>query len=48
MNAPQTPYSVVKEGTVTLDMGQDVTVAKLWIFLGYQNNPHHILYRIYK
>ena len=43
MNAPQTPYSVVKEGTVTLDMGQDVTVAKLWDFLGYQNNPTYYI-----
>lgn len=28
---------------MTLDMGQDVTVAKLWDFLGYQNNPTYYI-----
>lgn len=43
MNAPQTGYSVVKEGTITLDMGADVNVAKLWDFLGYENNPKYYI-----
>ncbi len=43
MNAPQTGYSAVKEGAITLDMGADVTVAKLWDFLGYKNNPTYYI-----
>lgn len=43
MDAPQTGYSAVKEGAITLDMGADVTVAKLWDFLGYKNNPTYYI-----
>lgn len=43
MKAPVTEYSVVKNGAVTLDMGQEVTVAKLWDFLGYENNPKYYI-----
>lgn len=41
MSAPETGYSVVKEGTVLLDMGKETQVAKMWDYLGYQNNPQY-------
>ncbi len=43
MSAPVTTYSVVKQGAITLDFGKDVSVTKMWDFLGYQNNPHYIV-----
>ena len=41
MSAPETNYSVAKQGEIVLDMGQDVTVSKMWDFLGYKNNPKY-------
>lgn len=43
MTAPQTPYSVVTQGAVVADLGQDTSVGKLHNFLGYQNNPKYYL-----
>lgn len=43
MSAPETEYSVVKDGVVTLDMGKEVTVSKLWDFLGYENNSKYYI-----
>lgn len=43
LSAPQTPYSVVTEGAVVADLGQDTYVGKLNNFLGYQNNPKYYL-----
>ncbi len=43
MNAPKSDYSLVKQGAVTLDMGAEVNVAKLWDFLGYKNNPTYYI-----
>lgn len=41
MHAPETGYSVVKEGEIQLDFGEQKQIATLWDFLGYQNNPHY-------
>lgn len=43
MDAPETTYSPYKEGEIILDMGEEVTIASLWDYLGYQNNPHYDL-----
>lgn len=43
LSAPQTEYSVVAQGAVVADLGQDTYVAKLNNFLGYQNNPKYYL-----
>lgn len=43
MNAPKSEYSLVKQGAITLDMGAEVNVAKLWDFLGYKNNPTYYI-----
>ncbi len=43
MSAPETTYSVVQEGTIQLDFGQQVTFSKMWDFLGYKNNPTYIV-----
>lgn len=41
MSAPETGYSLVKEGEVVLDMGSTTTVSEMWDFLGYKNNPRY-------
>lgn len=43
LSAPQTSYSVVAQGAVVADLGQDTFVAQLNNFLGYQNNPKYYL-----
>lgn len=43
MYAPETKYSVVQEGIVDLDFGQETTFSKVWNFLGYKNNPTYII-----
>ncbi len=39
MSAPKTDYSLVKNGEIILDMGEEVEVAQMWDYLGYKNNP---------
>ncbi len=41
MDAPQTEYSMVSQGGIVLDMGQETHIAKINNFLGYQNNPKY-------
>lgn len=41
--APETGYSVVTEGEIVLDFGQNVEIKKIWDFLGYQNNPKYVV-----
>lgn len=43
MSAPETGYSLVENGAVTLDMGKDVEVSKIWDFLGNENNPKYYI-----
>lgn len=43
LKAPQTEYSVVKQGTVVADFGQDVNIGKMADYLGYQNNPKYLI-----
>lgn len=43
MHAPHTPYSVVKQGEVVLDLGEVKNVSQIWNYLGYQNNPKYNL-----
>lgn len=43
MKAPETGYSVVEDGEVVLDFGQNVDIAKIWDYLGYQNNPKYVV-----
>ncbi|MCR5623875.1 MAG: glycosyltransferase family 39 protein [Lachnospiraceae bacterium] len=41
--APETPYSVVTEGAITLDFGQDVHLKQIRDYLGYKNNPKYLI-----
>ncbi|MEE3392413.1 MAG: phospholipid carrier-dependent glycosyltransferase [Lachnospiraceae bacterium] len=41
--APETTYSVVKEGDVTVDFGKDVNVGAIWTYLGYKNDALYTL-----
>ena len=41
--APETGYSVVEEGEIILDFGESTEIAKIWNFLGYQNNPKYLV-----
>lgn len=43
LTAPQTDYSLVKQGAVTVDFGQEVSLGKVADYLGYQNNPKYYL-----
>ena len=43
MSAPETSYSVVEDGTVLLDFGEEKQIDSMWDFLGYQNNPEYVL-----
>lgn len=43
MHAPHTPYSVVEQGEVVLDLGEAKSISKIWNYLGYQNNPKYNL-----
>ncbi len=43
MDAPETSYSVVQDGTILLDFGEEKQIDSMWDFLGYQNNPEYIL-----
>ncbi len=43
MDAPQTKYSLVEQGGIVLDMGQDINIAKINNFLGHQNNPKYYI-----
>ena len=40
---PETDYSFVNQGAITVDLGEEKSVAKLWDFLGYQNNPTYLV-----
>ena len=42
-SAPTTDYSFAKQGEVVLDFGKQVQIAKIWDFLGYQNNPKYVV-----
>lgn len=44
MHAPQTEYSVVEQGEILLDLGETKNIAKIWSYLGHQNNPKYYLY----
>ena len=39
--APETAYSFVENDEVILDFGESVSIAKMWNFLGYLNNPKY-------
>lgn len=41
MEAPETGYSVIKDGEIFLDMGQETAITDMWDFLGYKNNPKY-------
>ncbi len=43
MHAPHTPYSLVKQGEVVLDLGEVKNIGQIWNYLGYQNNPKYNL-----
>lgn len=43
LTAPETEYSVVKQGVVVADFGQDVSLGKMAEYLGYENNPKYIV-----
>lgn len=43
LTAPETEYSVVKQGAVVADFGQDVSLGKMAEYLGYQNNPKYLV-----
>lgn len=43
MDAPETSYSAVLDGTILLDFGEEKHIASMWNFLGYKNNPEYIL-----
>lgn len=43
MSAPVTEYSVVRDGEIVLDMGQERDIAELWDYLGYENNPQYYI-----
>ena len=43
LKAPETEYSVVTQGAVVADMGQDVSLGKMAEYLGYQNNPKYLV-----
>jgi len=44
MHAPQTSYSFVEQGAVTLDLGENKDIGAIWNYLGYQNNPKYTLH----
>lgn len=41
MYAPETGYSIVEKGAVTLDLGQDTAVSKIWNFQGYHEETKY-------
>lgn len=41
--APTTQYSFAKEGEVVLDFGKEVSITKIWDFLGYENDPTYVV-----
>lgn len=43
MHAPTTPYSVVNDGEIIVDLGQPQEIGQIWDYLGYQNNPKYNL-----
>ncbi|MDD7403423.1 MAG: glycosyltransferase family 39 protein [Butyribacter sp.] len=43
MQAPETPYSFVKNGEIMLDFGKEVEIQKMWDYLGYANNPKYVV-----
>ncbi|MDO4166652.1 MAG: glycosyltransferase family 39 protein [Eubacteriales bacterium] len=43
MHAPTTPYSIVEQGDVILDLGETKEIGQIWDYLGYQNNPKYNL-----
>ena len=43
LSAPQTEYSVVTQGAVVADLGQDVALGNMADYLGYQNNPKYLV-----
>lgn len=43
MHAPQTSYSVAQSREVVIDLGETKNIGKLWIYLGYLNNPKYNL-----
>lgn len=44
MHAPQTSYSFVEQGAVTLDLGENKDIGAIWNYLGHQNNPKYTLH----
>ncbi len=43
MEAPETGHSVVNEGDIFLDMGEEKSITEMWDFLGYKNNPKYYI-----
>ena len=43
LKAPETEYSVVTNGAVVADLGQDISLGKMAEYLGYQNNPKYLV-----
>lgn len=43
MEAPETSHSVVNDGEIFLDMGEEKAITDLWDFLGYKNNPKYYI-----
>ncbi|MCI9079702.1 MAG: phospholipid carrier-dependent glycosyltransferase [Lachnospiraceae bacterium] len=43
MEAPETGHSVVNDGQIFLDMGEEKSITEMWDFLGYKNNPKYYI-----
>ncbi len=43
MEAPETGHSVVNDGDIFLDMGEEKNITEMWDFLGYKNNPQYYI-----
>lgn len=43
MSAPVTSYSFVEKGEVVLDFGEEVTITRIWDYLGNYNNPQYVV-----
>lgn len=41
LTAPETEYSVVQQGAVVADFGEEVSLGQVADYLGYQNNPKY-------
>ena len=43
LKAPETEYSVVTNGAVVADLGQDISLGKMAEYRGYQKNPKYLV-----